>query len=164
MKRKLPTPITILFFVIIIAAIATWLIPAGKYSTLAYAEGSTTFEYKAAETSVALPFTQTTLDSLNIRIPIENFSSGAIRKPVSVPDTYQPLSSERQGWLEVLQAPIKGVMDSIDIIFFILVIGGFMLCEFGYRRRRFPRQDLGLAGFLRGLAGLGPAFWREALR
>lgn len=45
-----------------------------------------------------------------------------------------------------------------------LVIGGFMLCEFGYRRRRFPRQDLGLAGFLRGLAGLGPAFWREALR
>ena len=126
MKRKLPTPITILFFVIIIAAIATWLIPAGKYSTLAYAEGSTTFEYKAAETSVALPFTQTTLDSLNIRIPIENFSSGAIRKPVSVPGTYQPLSSERQGWLEVLQAPIKGVMDSIDIIFFILVIGGFM--------------------------------------
>ena len=45
-----------------------------------------------------------------------------------------------------------------------LVIGGFMLCEFGYRRVRFPRRGPGFAGFLRRMATLGPAFWREALR
>lgn len=45
-----------------------------------------------------------------------------------------------------------------------LVIGGFLLGEFAYRRRRFPQQRHDLAGFLRGMAGLGPAFWREALR
>ena len=45
-----------------------------------------------------------------------------------------------------------------------LVIGGFMLCEFGYRRVRFPGRGPGLGGFLRRMATLGPAFWREALR
>lgn len=126
MKRKLPTPITILFFVIIIAALATWLIPAGKYHTLEFSENTKTFLYHSAGTDVMLPARQQTLDSLQIRIPIENFLSGAIRKPVSVPGTYERLAAERQGWLQVLQAPIKGISDSIDIIFFILVIGGFM--------------------------------------
>lgn len=45
-----------------------------------------------------------------------------------------------------------------------LVIGGFMLVEFGYRRLRFPRRGPGFAGFLRRMASLGPGFWREALR
>jgi uncharacterized membrane protein len=45
-----------------------------------------------------------------------------------------------------------------------LVIGGFMLGEFAYRRRRFPDHGRDFRGFLRGMAGLGPTFWREALR
>jgi uncharacterized membrane protein len=45
-----------------------------------------------------------------------------------------------------------------------LVIGGFMLAEYGYRRLRFPAQAPGLFAFLRRMARLGPAFWREALR
>ena len=44
------------------------------------------------------------------------------------------------------------------------VIGGFMLLEYGYRRRRFPAQAPGLLVFLRRMARLGPSFWREALR
>lgn len=44
------------------------------------------------------------------------------------------------------------------------VIGGFMLAEYGYRRLRFPVQAAGLVVFLRRMARLGPAFWREALR
>jgi uncharacterized ion transporter superfamily protein YfcC len=39
-KRKLFSPITILMIVIIIAAIATWLVPAGRYDTLSYNEKS----------------------------------------------------------------------------------------------------------------------------
>lgn len=45
-----------------------------------------------------------------------------------------------------------------------VVIGGFMLGEFAWRRRRFPQAGRDFIGFLRGMAGLGPAFWREALR
>lgn len=124
-KRKLPSPITILMIVIVIAAIATFLIPAGQYQRLSYTSGNSfTIIDKDGETSV--PFTQHSLDSLNIKIPLEKFSSGAIRKPVSIPGTYQSLPKNSQGIIKILQAPIKGIYDSVDIIFFIFVIGGFM--------------------------------------
>lgn len=45
-----------------------------------------------------------------------------------------------------------------------VVIGGFMLAEYGYRRLRFPAQAPGLVMFLRRMSRLGPSFWREALR
>ena len=45
-----------------------------------------------------------------------------------------------------------------------VVIGGFMLAEYGYRRLRFPEQAQGLFAFLQRMARLGPSFWREALR
>lgn len=73
-----------------------------------------------------LPLTQNTLDSLGIGIPVQKFTEGDIRKPVSIPGTYQTLEQNWQGFLEILYAPIKGIYESIDIILFILVIGGFM--------------------------------------
>lgn len=124
-KRKLPTPITILMLVIVASALATWLIPAGKYDRLAYSEGSG-FTYSSINGDTALPFTQRTLDSLKIMIKLEKFESGGIRKPVSVPGTYHRLPRKGQGVIEVLQAPVKGIVDAIDIILFILLIGGFM--------------------------------------
>jgi uncharacterized membrane protein len=45
-----------------------------------------------------------------------------------------------------------------------VVIGGFMLVEYAWRRRRFPERVQGFWTFLRRMARLGPAFWREALR
>ncbi len=124
-KRKLPSPITILMAVIILAALATIVIPAGQYSRLYYTEGNA-FKLTAKGAELSLPFAQQTLDSLNIKITLEKFKSGAIRKPVSVPGTYQTIPKNRQGLIEILQAPIKGIYDSIDIVFFILIIGGFM--------------------------------------
>jgi uncharacterized ion transporter superfamily protein YfcC len=124
--KKVPSPITILMVVIIIAAIATWLVPAGKYSTLS-ASDSSAFTVAAADgNNASLPFTQKILDSLQIRIPLEKFKTGAIRKPVSIPGTYQSLEKNGQGFFKIIQAPLKGIYDSIDIILFILVIGGFM--------------------------------------
>lgn len=124
-KRSLPSPITILMAVIVAAALATVLIPAGQYNRLSYTEGDH-FQLNAKDTSINLPLTQQTLDSLHILIPLEKFKSGDIRKPVSVPGSYQHVAANRQGIIEILQAPIRGVYDSIDIIFFVLVIGGFM--------------------------------------
>lgn len=123
--RKLLSPLSILMLVIVLAAAATWLIPAGRYNRLSYT-GAGTFEYSSADTSFRLPLTQSTLDSLRINIPLVNFTNGGIKKPVSVPGTYKQLPSNRQGILAVLQAPVKGVHESIDVILFVLVIGGFM--------------------------------------
>jgi len=124
--KKLPSPLTILMIVIVCAAIATWLIPAGKYSTLTYVEGQQTFTFSRVDQEKTLPFTQRTLDSLNILIKLEKFQDGSIRKPVSVPGTYTTIASNRQGLLEILTAPIKGIYDTIDIILFILFTGGFI--------------------------------------
>jgi uncharacterized ion transporter superfamily protein YfcC len=124
-KKKLPTPITILLVVIVIAAFATWLLPAGKYNTLSYAEEGG-FVMHTADGDAPLAFRQETLDSLKIHITLEKFKSGSIRKPVSIPGTYHRIASNRQGIIDVLQAPVKGIEDSIDVVLFILIIGGFM--------------------------------------
>jgi uncharacterized ion transporter superfamily protein YfcC len=124
-KRKLPGPITILMIVIVLAAIATWLIPAGEFNKLSVANNS--FVITNADSSINLPLTQHKLDSIHIKITLEKFTGGAIRKPVAVPGTYHTVKKNGQGILDILQAPIKGIYDSIDIILFVLVIGGFML-------------------------------------
>ena len=123
-KSKLYSPITILMIVIIIAAIATWLVPAGRYDTLSYSEKS--FIINTESGDVSIPFTKHSLDSLQIHITTEKFITGAIRKPVAIPGTFHPLKKNSQGFIDVLEAPLKGIIDSIDIILFLLVIGGFM--------------------------------------
>jgi uncharacterized ion transporter superfamily protein YfcC len=95
--KKLPSPITILMVVIIIAAIATWLVPAGKYSTLS-ANGDVSFTVASSDTAITVPFTQKTLDSLQIKISLAKFETGAIRKPVSIPGTYRSLKNNGQGF------------------------------------------------------------------
>ena len=122
--KKLPSPITIHFIVIVIAAAATWLLPAGEYDTLSYNSGSFTINTVKGDKTV--PVTQHTLDSLKILITLDKFKSGDIFKPVAIPGTYHQLKSNRQGFLEVIQAPVKGLYDSSDIIFFLLFIGGFI--------------------------------------
>jgi uncharacterized ion transporter superfamily protein YfcC len=124
--KKVPSPITILMLVIIIAAIATWLVPAGRYNTLSASDNTFFTVASASGEAINLPFSQKTLDSLNIKITLEKFKSGAIRKPVSIPGSYQSLEKNGQGFIKVLQAPLKGIYDTIDIILFVLVIGGFM--------------------------------------
>jgi uncharacterized ion transporter superfamily protein YfcC len=124
--KKLPSPITILVVVILIAAAATWVLPAGEYNKLSYAEPASFSLSTNNGGAKTLPFTQHTLDSLHIRIPIAKFSNGDIRKPVAVPGSYHLLKSNKQGPLAIVQAPIKGIYDTIDIILFVLFIGGFM--------------------------------------
>ncbi|MBS1513212.1 MAG: YfcC family protein [Bacteroidetes bacterium] len=123
--KKLPSPITILIIVTIIAAAATWVVPAGKYATLKVTGNTFTVTYPNDSTAI-VPLTRQTLDQLHILIELKKFQQGDIHKPVSIPGTYQSLASNSQGPLKVLLAPIKGIMDSIDIILFVLIIGGFM--------------------------------------
>jgi len=123
-KRSFPAPITILMVVIIIAAICTWLLPAGQYNKLSVTGSSFTMTTDSSE--INLPLEQKTLGSLGIHINVQKFIDGDIRKPVSVPGTYTKQKNNKQGFIAVLQAPIKGIIDAIDIILFVLIIGGFM--------------------------------------
>ena len=125
LKRKLPSPITILMGVIVLAAICTWLIPAGKYDTLSYAK-KTGFAINHEKGDVAVPFTQATLDSLHIKSSPEKIANSPINKPISIPGSYHQLPSSHKGFLDVVEAPIKGIIDAAEIVVFLLVIGGFM--------------------------------------
>jgi uncharacterized ion transporter superfamily protein YfcC len=123
--KKLPSPLAVLMAVVVIAALATWLMPAGKYDTLAYQENGTFLLNKTGK-EIQLPFTQKTLDSLNIRIKLEKFSNGDIKKPLSVPGTYHRLPKNAQGIVKIIEAPLQGMYDTIDIVLFIMLIGGFI--------------------------------------
>ncbi len=122
--NKIPHPLTILMGVIVLAALATFLVPAGRFDTLTYNEPVFTLNKNGG--GISLPATQHTLDSLHISAPIEAFQQGTIRKPVSVPGTYRRLPKNAQGLINVIEAPIKGLYDTIDIILFVLLIGGFI--------------------------------------
>lgn len=123
-KRSFPGPIPILMMVIILAAISTWLLPAGQYNKLSVT--GKTFTMVTDTNEIALSLTQQTLDSLGIPIKVEKFIAGDIRKPISVPGSFTKQKRNPQGFIAILQAPIKGIIDSVDIILFVLIMGGFM--------------------------------------
>ena len=125
-KLKFPTAQTILIFIAIFVAGLTWLVPAGQYDSLAYDTTTNTFTKTSLEVQVELPATQETLETLDIKIPIEKFTNGDIYKPIGIPNTYKKLESKPQGLADLAKSPIKGIIAASDIIFLILIIGGLI--------------------------------------
>lgn len=77
-KISFPTAFTVLFIVLALACILTFLIPAGSYSKLQYDAGDTgANEFtltKPDGTTEILPATQDTLKKLGVDTPIEKFT------------------------------------------------------------------------------------------
>ncbi len=127
MKKKFtfPTAYTVLFIVLILAAVLTFLIDAGAYAKLSYNADSGTFlETFPDGTTKELEGTQDTLDKLGVANDISKFQDGSINKAVAIPGTFEKVEANPQGIKEILLAPINGVYDSIGIILFIFIIGG----------------------------------------
>lgn len=126
-KFQFPSAFTILFTVTILAVVCTWFIPAGSYSKLVYNEEGGTFEVTSPTGGVSeLEATQETLDDLGVKIEIEQFASGAITKPVSIPGTYESLNQNPISLLDVPYSMVYGVIDGVDIMVFILCLGGLI--------------------------------------
>jgi len=126
-KFEFPTAITVLFIVIIFAAVLTWIVPAGQFAKLTYNADTTMFEVAYPDGTVAeMEATQETLDTLGVTGSLDKFLDGSLYKPVAVPGTYELVESQPQGFLEVLMAPISGVYETIDIILFIFILGGMI--------------------------------------
>lgn len=124
--KKFPSAHTILLLISVFVALLTWVIPAGKYASLSYDSSEGVFIKTINDKVEKLPVTQQTLEVLDIKIPLENFTSGAIYKPIGIPGTYQSLEARPQGVFEFVQAPIKGIIETSDIIFLVLIIGGLV--------------------------------------
>ncbi|EJT5917947.1 TPA: YfcC family protein [Clostridium perfringens] len=124
-KISFPTAFTVLFIVLILSAILTYVIPAGSYSKLSYNEAENTFVVTNPQgESTKENATQNTLDKLGIKINLSKFTDGSINKPIAIPNTYEKVSQNPQGISKIIEAPIQGTYDTIDIIMFVLIIGG----------------------------------------
>lgn len=126
-KKKLsfPTAFTVLFIVLILSAVLTYIVPAGSYAKLAYNKEDNNFTITMPDGKTsAKPAIQQTLDQLGIKIGLNKFVDESINKPVAIPNTYERVKQKPQGIKEVIEAPIQGTYDTIDIIMFILIIGG----------------------------------------
>jgi uncharacterized ion transporter superfamily protein YfcC len=98
---KFPSAYTILFILIALVAMLTWIVPAGQY---------------------------------------DRAMNEDLGREVPVAGTYHPAEGNPQGVIDVLLAPIDGFYDhnsyeaaAIDVSLFILVIGGFLGCNYSPR-------------------------------
>lgn len=128
MKKKkisFPSALTVLFIVLIFAAILTAIVPSGLYSKLTYNADHDVFEITTPDGDVTeMAPTQETLDELGVTGNLNKFLDGSISKPIAVPGTYQKVEQQPQGVFKILLAAIKGVYDTIDIILFVFILGG----------------------------------------
>jgi len=149
LKIKFPSAQTILFIIAGLVAVLTWLVPAGKYDQLLYDKASKSFTRTSIDTSYSMPGTQATLDELNIKIPLENFTKdGGIYKAIGIPNTYQKVDSKPQGIVPFIKSPVKGIIATADIIFLVLIIGGLI----GIMNRT-GAFDAGMASLANALKG-----------
>jgi uncharacterized ion transporter superfamily protein YfcC len=125
-KLNFPTAQTILIIIAGLVTLLTWIVPSGKYDSLAYNAESNSFTEISIGERLELPATQETLERLGIKIPIEKFTNGDIYKPIGIPNTYREIEAQPQGLAALAKSPIKGIIAASDIIFLILVIGGLI--------------------------------------
>ncbi|MFW5678010.1 MAG: YfcC family protein, partial [Acetivibrio ethanolgignens] len=93
-KFELPHVYTIAFILIIVFGILTWIIPSGQFER-------TTIETAAGEREVAVAGTYQQVDKVD--------SEG---------------NDLRQGIMEILMAPTRGIQAASDVVAFVLLIGG----------------------------------------
>ncbi len=126
-KFKFPTAFTILFFITIIAVGLTWIIPAGSYSKLSYDSKNNSFiVHSYNEKDQYLPATKETLDKLNIKIELNNFTEGKIRKPIAIPGSYRRVEQNPKGIMDITESMVHGTIEAADIMVFIFVLGGMI--------------------------------------
>lgn len=82
-KLKVPHTYTIIFCIIILMTILTWIVPSGQFDTTEQ-DGRT----------------------------------------VVIPGTYHEVESNPQGFGDLFTSPIKGIIDAVETIGFVLIVGG----------------------------------------
>lgn len=126
-KRQFPTAFTVLFIILIFAAVLTYIVPSGQFSRLSYDGSSKEFIITNQHNEKTMvPATQNVLDKYHIQLGLNKFEDGSIHKPIAIPGTYERISQQPQGIIDVLKAPIAGVMDTVDIMIFVLILGGII--------------------------------------
>ena len=128
--NKKYTSYLILFIIEVIVYILTFCIQKGLFDTIEYSAEDKIFiirTYGDINTIVRVNATQEELDKRGISVSLSSFVNGIINKPIAIPDTYKKIESENFNFFQIfnlLSFPIKGLIDSADICFYLLITGG----------------------------------------
>jgi len=150
-KRKnfeFPTAYTVLFLILILVTVLTHVIPAGKYNRLSYEESTNEFVVETyGNGNINLEATQKNLDKLEIKIDVNKFIDGTIKKPMAIPNTYVKLDGKAQGFKElIISQKTKGKEFSLVIISFIFFAAGGTI--FGFWEETIPFYSILMPLFL----------------
>ena len=124
---KMPGAFTILFILTVVSVALTWFVPAGSYAKLSYQPASRRLEVvQPSGKKETLPATQKELEKLGVKIDIKQFTSGALNKPVSIPNTYKRQKQRPAKLSAITNSMVDGTINAVDIMVFILVLGGLI--------------------------------------
>ena len=111
-KFKLRHVYTIMFLLIVVFAVLTWIVPSGQYQRK-------TISTAVGEREVAVAGTYEQVD--------KNYTDSETGETINL----------GQDIFAVLQAPTKGIQEAADVVAFVLLIGG----SFGERLRAAPAEQ-----------------------
>ncbi len=117
-KFKMPSSFTVLAAFIAVMAILTWVVPVGRYETKV--------DEKTEET-VRVGGTYKTADQL-LEKADQLKSQGKKDEAKALEEEAEGLKSPQAFW-EVLMAPGAGFKDAVDVVFFVIIIGGFLAVQ-----------------------------------
>ena len=91
-----PTAYTVLIIIEVFVFLLTYIIPKGNFAKIEYSTKKSMFiiKYPLDGIEIYENATQDTLDKYNIKIPLENFINNYIKKPISIPNTYQKVCNK----------------------------------------------------------------------
>ena len=124
---KFPTSYTILIIIEIFIFLLTYIIQKGLFDTIEYSSENKIFiirKHDVNNTIIKVNATQEELDKRSISVPLESFLDGIINKPIAIPNTYKKIEGETTDFFNLFSYPIKGLIETADICFFVLIIGG----------------------------------------
>ena len=122
-----PTSYTVLIIIEIFIFILTYIIPKGLFDTIEYSSEDKLFiirTHGGNNTIIKVNATKEELEKRGISVPLDSFLDGIITKPIAIPNTYKKIEGETTNFLHLFSYPIKGLIETADICFFVLIIGG----------------------------------------
>ncbi|MGN1407161.1 YfcC family protein [Lactobacillus sp.] len=130
-KHQFPTAYSVIIIVLFMVQVLTFFIPAGNYATVSYESSRKDFAITEPSGKVKHePATQATLDKYKVQIDAKKLIDGTIYKPVAIPGSYKRIKMKKptiwEAIKEFLTSQVQGIADSIDIITFILILGGII--------------------------------------
>lgn len=158
-KFKMPDSFTILFMIIVVVAILSWVVPSGEYVNEC-ANGQTIIQN---DDVTVCPNDDAAAKDITYAI-----SNGEDIDPSLYNEdyqySYQTKDQTKQGLWQIMMAPVNGFYDAIDIALFVLVIGGFINVvmrtgaldsAIGALLKKFKGNEISLIPILMILFGIG---------